>query len=466
MNHSALGGLADVEYPAHFHRETMPAWLVAVLTALGRRAPDLRRPFTWLDLGCGAGLGALVGAATHPLGRFVGIDADPRAIERAQAVASAAGLDNVRFECLDFDTLAARTDALPGPCDFIVSHGVYSWVAPERRRAMRRIVERCLVPGGVACLGYMSQPGGASFAAARRLMTLAGQGDAVARVPAGLALLQALADGGAGYFTEHPTALRELQRLHAEDARQLAHEFLGSHWDALHVADVMAEFAAAGCQWAGSATPLENIDAVSLPAASQPLLAKLQREGADAALLETARDLARNQTLRRDLFLRAHREGNLLGDDRHRAALLAQRVCLTPQAPVAPPPRGELRLDTRIGPVTLPMALVAPLLAALHDGVASYADIARAPAFAARPGVLSVLLQTLAWAGWLQFVRPDWPAAGSAIEMRRAAALEEALAREPGLAGRWRVAPAIGSALPDAPAAPVSRLAALGCRAR
>ena len=54
------GYIQDVLYPRHVFRETMPVWTASVLTALGRRAPDLTQPYTWLELGCGQGLGVVI----------------------------------------------------------------------------------------------------------------------------------------------------------------------------------------------------------------------------------------------------------------------------------------------------------------------------------------------------------------------------------------------------------------------
>ena len=460
------GYVVDVAYPPHFHRETMPVWLVSVLTALGRRTPDLARPFTWLELGCGSGLGALIAAATHPQGRFIGIDFNAEAIAQARALAQAAGLNNVSFHGLSFAQALAADEALLPPCDFIVTHGGYSWVSEANRQAMRQLVAQRLKPGGVLYLAYMSQPGATSFSATQRLMRLATQhlaGSSTERAAAALALVRLLPAAGAGYFSEHPSAARDIERMVGGDIGYVAHELLNEHWDALHVGDVMARFEAAGCEWAGSATPLENIDSVSLPAGTQPLLAELMRQGASAAAAETFKDVARNQRQRRDIYQRAHPQGNALPPDAHREALLAQRVALLPAAPVqAPGAQGELSFDTPIGPVRLPMALVAPLLAALQTGPRSYAELARLSAYAGQPGFISQLLQMLAWAGWLHFVRPDASAADTAVAARLNALLVGG--RVPADGPVWAAA-VLGSAIPR-PTEPGSvmqaRLAQLG----
>lgn len=470
MNASLREGyVVDRVYPAHFHREMLPVWLANTLTALGRRAPDLQRPFTWLELGCGSGFSALVAAATNPGGQFIGVDFNAEAIAQAQALAEAAGLANVRFHALSFAQALQADAVLLPPCDFIVSHGVYSWVSEANRQTLQQLVAQRLKPGGLLYLAYMSQPGATSFSAAQRLMRLATQHRTAAspqRAAEALALVQGMAAAGAGYFSEHPSAVREVRRLGDEALAYVAHELLNTHWDALHVSDVMAGFEAAGCEWAGSATPLENIDAVSLPAGTQPLLAELVRGGASMAAVETFKDVARNQRQRRDLYQRAHPQGNALSPDAHRDALLAQRVALLPAAPAqVPAGQGELNFDTPIGPVRLPMPFVAPLLGALQSGPRRYADLARLPAYAGQPGFVSQLLQMLAWAGWLHFVRAD--ARGD--EAQAAARLDAVLAAHGVVpaGGALRASALLGTAVPvpgPLDAAARARLAQLGVR--
>ncbi|MFT3721848.1 methyltransferase regulatory domain-containing protein [Pseudorhodoferax sp.] len=422
--HDMAGYIADAEYPRHFFRETMPLWLASVATAIGRRAPDLAVPYTWLELGCGSGLGAVLAAATNPLGRFIGIDANPRAIERAHALAASAGVPNAQFLGLGFER-AAGVDGLGLPaCDFIVVHGVYSWIGPRQRLAIRTLVRQHLKPGGILYLGYLSQPGSASFAAAQRMVRLHTQdrpGSSAAKARDAIALLHRMAHAGLGYFQDVPSALANIpaaDSLDEEGAAYQAHDLLNRHWDALHVSDVMEDFAAVDCEFIGSAAPYENIDDASLPERGSVLLQQLRAQGATSAEVETFKDLARNQVSRADLYQRRHPDGNVLGEQQHRRALLAQRVCLLPDAPgETVPAQGTLTFQSRIGPVGLPMQHVAPLLNALQGGSRSYAELAQLPAYAAQPGAINSLLQMLAWAGWLHFVRPDTArgvAAGSA----------------------------------------------------
>lgn len=449
------GYINDVAYPRHFHRETMPVWMTSTLTALGRRPPDLTRSYTWLELGCGAGLGTAVAAATNPLGRFVGIDIDAGAIEQACALAGAAGIRNASFHCLDFDQAREALDAQVPRCDFLVMHGVYSWIGPAGRAAIRDLALRKLAPGGVLYVSYLSHPGSASFAAARGLMRMVAQylpGSSIDHVRAGISLLQRMAQAGAGYFQEHPHVLHNDCALDDASAAFLAHEYLNEHWDVLHVADVIADFAAADCEYVGSAIPCENIDAASLPAGTLALLEEMRHGGADAAAIETFKDLARNQTQRCDLYQRRHPDDRRLSDEERYSALRGQRVCLLPAAPGRPvPTTGMLTFQSRIGPVKLPRSDIAPLLGALQEGPRSHAELADLPAYARQPEFVDQALRILAWAGWLRFLRPDYTEEHAARSEAQDAArrLNAVLARqEPPYNGAILAAAAVGSAIP------------------
>lgn len=366
-----------------------PSWLSAVLTALGRRAPDVAQPFRYCELGCGQGLNSLLLAASNPCGQFVAVDFNARHVAHGVRQAQAAGLHNLEFLQADFASLAA--ELLSGGFDFIVLHGVYSWVSLANRQALRRFIELTLKPGGLVYLGYMSHPGLSAFASAQRLIWQTAQttsGNVQQRLRAGLDALGQSQTAGAGYFVDHPDVARRLARQSSEDLGYLAHELLCEHWAPQHSAEVIADFAAIDCRFVGSATPLENIDELSLPAGCLPLLQRLD----DPAQRETAKDIARNQAQRRDLYQRQPRE---LTVSEHRQALLAGCWAALPGAPVD----GAVTFDTRIGPVEGDANLYAPLLQALAAGPQSFAELARRPELSGQIGLLSGALQLLSWAG-------------------------------------------------------------------
>jgi len=422
--------MADAVYPMHFHREQMPTWLHATATALGVRAPALVQGYRWCELGCGTGLTALVAAACNPAGHFTAVDADAAQIARARGIAERAGLANLEFVHADLRDFA---DAAHGAFDFIVCHGVWAWVSDAVRAAIVSTVARQLAPGGIAAIGYMSHPGASQLQAAQRLLHEAArhlEGDATTRMTTALALLRDLADGGAGLFAEHPGALRQLEAMERETPGYLVHEFGGAHWQPQHAADVIRTFADAGCGFVGSATPIENVDALSVPAALQARLRSLP----PGPLAETARDIARNQSLRRDLF---QKDARRLDDAAHLAALDALVFAALPGAPATLD--DDLRFATRIGPVHGPRELCAPVLARLAQAPAQFAQLRTLAPFHAAPGLLNQTLQALTWAGLVHACVPTPGGDAPADALSRQLA---ALPAVPALA----LMPAIGSA--------------------
>jgi methylase of polypeptide subunit release factors len=103
--------------------------MAAVATLHGLEPPPIARCRV-LELGCSAGANLLPMAATVPEAMFVGCDLSPRAIDAASRAVAGLGLSNVILLRTDLRELPATL----GEFDYIIAHGVYSWVpAPVRR---------------------------------------------------------------------------------------------------------------------------------------------------------------------------------------------------------------------------------------------------------------------------------------------------------------------------------------------
>src|SRR5436305_12805217 len=119
------GYAADIPYLRDFKAMLAPAWLDHVALVCGIEPPARQSSFAWCDLGCGQGVTAAILAATHPSGVFHGIDAMPVHIDHARRLAAAAAIPKVQFHATNF----AAALELPLPqFDYIVPHGVYTWI--------------------------------------------------------------------------------------------------------------------------------------------------------------------------------------------------------------------------------------------------------------------------------------------------------------------------------------------------
>jgi SAM-dependent methyltransferase len=109
-----------------------------------------------LELGCGNGANLLPLAYYRRHATFVGVDGAGSQIEVADARKSALELSNIEFIHTDFVTAAQR---LSGQFDYIVAHGVFSWVPHDVRDALFELCAQYLRRGGLLYLNYNTRPG-------------------------------------------------------------------------------------------------------------------------------------------------------------------------------------------------------------------------------------------------------------------------------------------------------------------
>jgi len=108
-----------------------------------------------LELGCGDGANLVPMAATLPDATFVGCDFAQRPIERARRMAADLGLTNITLSCADVRELPPDL----GTFDFVIAHGLYSWIPTEVRAHVMPLIARHLAPNGVAFVSYNTYPG-------------------------------------------------------------------------------------------------------------------------------------------------------------------------------------------------------------------------------------------------------------------------------------------------------------------
>ena len=144
----------EIPYPRLCFNQTHPSRLAAIATLLGLTPapPDHSRV---LELGCGGGDNLIPMAAALPQSHFVGIDLSPVQIARGQAEIDALGLTNIRLLAADIRTWG---DA-EAPYDYIIAHGLYSWVSPPVADRLLALCGALLAPHGVAYVSYNTLPG-------------------------------------------------------------------------------------------------------------------------------------------------------------------------------------------------------------------------------------------------------------------------------------------------------------------
>ncbi|MFO0819267.1 MAG: class I SAM-dependent methyltransferase [Pirellulales bacterium] len=144
-----------------------------------------------LELGCSTGGNLIPLGELLPDAEFVGLDHAARQIARGRAIVESLGLSNVDLRTLSFE----EVDEKLGTFDYIVCHGVYSWVSVENQQRILEIVRKLLRPAGVALVSYNVYPGWHLRGMVRDVLMreTAGRGDAQSQVQHARAYLDFLA---------------------------------------------------------------------------------------------------------------------------------------------------------------------------------------------------------------------------------------------------------------------------------
>ena len=144
----------EFPYEEMVHWKTHPDHLAAVAALGGLRTPDVESSRV-LEIGCAAGSNLLPMVEFLPGARFLGIDLAQRQVEAGNKIVGELGLQNVELRCQDL--MEFPDDA--GEFDFIIAHGVYSWVPSQVRQRLLNVCHRHLSPNGVAYISYNAFPG-------------------------------------------------------------------------------------------------------------------------------------------------------------------------------------------------------------------------------------------------------------------------------------------------------------------
>ncbi|HYU11626.1 MAG TPA: class I SAM-dependent methyltransferase, partial [Stellaceae bacterium] len=367
------GYVTDVPYVYGFKPMLAPAWLDLVAIIGGVAPPARGNGFAWCDLGCGQGVTAAILAASHPNGSFYGIDTMPGHVEHASRLAAEAEAANAHFHAADF----AAALALPLPrFDYIVAHGVYSWVDRPVRAQLRRFIDRHLRSGGLVYLSYNALPGWTGDLPFQHLVRelAAGQpGDSAARFAAAATTAQRLADSGSPSLASS-YIVRELRERPADyRPGYLVHEFMHAGWQPLYVTELRRDLKEIGLVPVGSALLMEKFDRWMLGPRARAAVSSID----DPDRRELVRDFCIDQRFRCDVFTR---DAAPLDEPEQRQRLLTAGLALA-----RPPAMIAYEMSTPAGRVRYANKAALAIVAALMAGVARLADI---PADFAAPGDL------------------------------------------------------------------------------
>jgi methyltransferase-like protein/cyclopropane fatty-acyl-phospholipid synthase-like methyltransferase len=141
-------------YPNYCYSQTHPDHLSSIATLFGLKPARVEKCRV-LELACGDGANLLPMALELPESDFVGIDRAIEPIASGQATIAELNLKNIELKQKD---ILETSDEL-GKFDYIIAHGLFSWVPAEVQERILSLCRESLNPNGVAYISYNTYPG-------------------------------------------------------------------------------------------------------------------------------------------------------------------------------------------------------------------------------------------------------------------------------------------------------------------
>ena len=264
-----------------------------------------------LELGCGDGGNLIPLAEAYPQSSFTGVDIDARSIHLAQSRASSLHLTNVTFTQSDISDY----NPTPKGFDYIICHGLYSWVPASVRTRALELVNAALSDRGLALVSYNVLPGWRQRGVLRDIMKFGVELGRTAlgktpeeflsgedRLRAGAQFLTFVSGLRQGSEDNYGAYLKEaISRLQHADLPYLVHEYLGEYNEPCSFLDFTAECEKRGLSFIGEARPAmmfsEDLGERAATFLTRSTASPLQRE--------QALDYFRNRMFRETILCRS-----------------------------------------------------------------------------------------------------------------------------------------------------------------
>jgi methyltransferase-like protein/SAM-dependent methyltransferase len=297
MSNASQTTYDEIPYASNPFMHSHPDRLATVATLFGMSPCRVDRCRV-LELGCASGGNLIPMAQSFPESTFVGIDLSARQVADGHRVVEAIGLKNIELKRMSL------LDVTPefGQFDYVICHGVYSWVPPVAQEKILEICRHNTTPQGVAYVSYNTYPGWHMRGMIRDMMLYHAShfAEPLTKVAQARALLDFLAqavgkEGGNPYGLLLKSELETLRKL---PDSYLLHEFLEEHNEPLYFYQFIERAKAKGLRYLGEAE-LGIMVSSNFPPEIESVLKRL---AVDIIHTEQYMDFLRNRTFRQTLL--------------------------------------------------------------------------------------------------------------------------------------------------------------------
>jgi methyltransferase-like protein/2-polyprenyl-3-methyl-5-hydroxy-6-metoxy-1,4-benzoquinol methylase len=288
----------NVPYDSFPFLQTHPDRLATLGQLFGIQSPELRNCRV-LEMGCAAGGNLIPMAVAMPAAQFVGVDLSAVQIAQGQRAIDELGIGNIRLLAMSITDV----DSSFGQFDYVISHGVYSWVPNVVQEAMLAICAQLLSPNGVAYISYNTLPGWRMRGMVRDLMRYHALqfSDLTQQVPQARAILRFLRDSVPVENNAYGILLKaELESLSRSADYYIQHEHLEDINEPLYFHEFVDRASRHGLQYLAEAD-FDTMLTTNFPPEVQETVVRI---APDVIRQEQYMDFLRNRTFRQTLLVR------------------------------------------------------------------------------------------------------------------------------------------------------------------
>lgn len=289
----------QLPYPGNPFAQTHPIRLATVATLFGMQPAPVGRCRV-LELGCADGGNLIPLADAFPESEFVGVDLSGRQIQSGREVVADLSLRNIRLEQRDISDVGPEYGAF----DYVISHGVYSWVPDAVQERILAIAHERLNPQGVAYISYNTYPGWHMRGMLRDMMLYHTRQftDVQTRIDQARALVNFLADAVPSRDSPYGLLLSgELGSMRTWSDTYIFHELLEVHNQPIYFHQFVERAARHGLRFLGEA----NFGTMLTGDLSSAVSATLREIGRGIVEMEQYMDFVRNRMFRQTLLCHA-----------------------------------------------------------------------------------------------------------------------------------------------------------------
>jgi SAM-dependent methyltransferase/methyltransferase-like protein len=285
-------------YPSKFFLQTHPDRLATLATLFGMKPAPVERCRV-LELGCGNGSNLVSHAFNLPGAKFVGVDLAENHIEYAKQSAKELNLSNVEFQRLDVMLVTAADF---GKFDYIIAHGLYSWVPAFVREKILALCREMLEENGVGYISYNAYPGAHHRRMVQKILSFHTReiNEPMEKVGKAISFLAFLCEHSTETEVYQSILNRELKRHFEHEAADIFHDDLAEFNQPFYFHEFASQLAANDLQFLSEAE-LHALGTQDLATGAKEFIDSI----GDVVEREQYLDFLRGRIFRQTLFCRA-----------------------------------------------------------------------------------------------------------------------------------------------------------------